>query len=676
MPKLKLEKILDVQKYPNLCTLLDEEYLGEVAEQVRTGYDIDEQSRDEWKKRNKEAMKLAMQVWEQKNSPFENAANVKYPLLSIAAIQFSSRALPNVIQGLNVVKGKVIGADPDGKKKNKANRIQQHMNYQLMKQMKEWYENTDKLLTVLPILGCCFKETYFYQPWGRNVSEYVSPHDLVLHYMAKSMDACPRITKKFTLYPNEIRERVLGDLYSDFEYGNAVTNKDEDENQSSQDKMRPHLFLAQHTLLDLDGDGYQEPYIITYHYDSQKVVRIVPRFDEESINENEAGRITLIKPDYYFTKFGFIPSPDGSIMDVGFGSLLQPINRTVNTTINQLLDSGTWRNSQSGFIGKGVNLGRGRGGGEIKIKLGEWVPVPATGDDLRKNIFPLPSHEPSLVLFQLLGFMVAAGEKLSSVTELLMGDQSIQNEPATTSLARIEQGLKVFSAIFMRIYRSLGSEAEKIYDLNRKYGDETEYFTVLDTEESMQAFRSDYDRKSCDIVPVANPNEVSDTQKLVKAQILFGLRGQGFNDDEINRRFLDAIGVDDIQTLLNNPNPPGPPPDILLKADKLNLETAKFHFEIERYVDLQAKIHSDIMKNIATAEASEVGPQLEQYKAELQAMLGFAKQSVERSKLASGDNKGGMGGVASKPGNGRIPQGQGMAGGGVEIPTSGGGMPA
>jgi len=651
MPKLKIEAILGEEK--NICNLLkdDKEYLAEVAEQVLEGYNIDSESRSEWKKRNKEAMKLAMQIWEQKNSPFENASNVKYPLLSIAAIQFSSRAYPNIVQGYNVVKGKVIGEDSTGEKASKASRVQQHMNYQLMEQMEEWEENMDKLLTVLPILGCVFKETYFYSPLGRNFSEYINPDDLVLNYYAKSVESCPRITKKFYLYPNEISERNRSGLYLDVEYGTALTNKSDDETQSSNDAFRPHLFLAQHTFLDLDGDGYKEPYIITYHFDTQKVVRIVPRFDEESISFNERGEIVLIKADQYFTKFGFIPSPDGSIMDIGFGSLLYPINSTVNTTINQLLDAGTISNSQGGFLGKGINLGRGRGGGSLNLKLNEWFPVPASGDDLRKNIFPMPKNEPSLVLFNLLGFMVQAGEKLSSVTELLMGDQSIQNEPATTSLARIEQGLKVFSAIHKRIFRSSKQEYHKLFALNAKYLQDEEYFNILDANTLQKASRSDYDPKSCDISPVANPDEVSDTQKLVKAQILFGLRGQGFNDAAINRRFLEAMGIDSVETILNNPEPPPQDPKILLEADKLNLETAKFHFEIDKYVDEQAKIHSEIMKNIATAEATEMGPQLDQYKAEMQALLGFAKQSVERSKLNAG-NKGGVPGVEKQSGNG------------------------
>ena len=153
MPKIATEKLLDVTKYPNLCTLLEETDLAEIGQKALTGYTIDDNSREEWKKRNKEAMKLAMQVWEVKNSPFENAANVKYPLLSIAAIQFSSRAYPNIVQGMDVVKGKVIGDDPGGLKAAQTVRIQQHMNYQIMEQMEEWEENTDKLLTVLRVQG-------------------------------------------------------------------------------------------------------------------------------------------------------------------------------------------------------------------------------------------------------------------------------------------------------------------------------------------------------------------------------------------------------------------------------------------------------------------------------------------------------------------------------------------
>ena len=622
------KKLIQILEEPrNIAKLLDDDALAKIGMDVDIGYKVDDESRAEWKMRNTIAMNLAMQVWEQKNFPFEKASNVKYPLLSIAAIQFSSRAYPNIVQGTNVVKGRVVGKDEGNVKADAAQRIETHMNYQITEEMEEWEENTDKLLTVIPILGTVFKETYFSPVLGRNMSEYCSPDDIVINYKAKSMLTVPRITKKFYLYPNEIVEKVRAGLFLDIEYGQPHTSKKEDEDDGdSRDEFRPHLLLAQHTLLDLDNDGYKEPYIVTYHVDTQKVVRIVPRFRKSDIwFAAEDNSVRYIIPTHYFTKFGFMPSPDGSIYDIGFGSLLSPINFTVNTTVNQLLDAGTISNAQGGFLGKGINLGRGRGGGAIRLKLNEWMPVTHSGDDLRKNIVPLPSKEPSGVLFSLLGFMVNSGEKLSSVTELLMGEQSVQNEPATTSLARIEQGLKVFSAIYKRLFRSFKEEFGKLFVLNSQFTEEDTYYNVHDSVENVA--RSDYDTNNCNVVPVANPNEVSDTQKLMKAQILYGLKGQGFNDAEINKRFLESMQIPDVELILDAPEP-APDPKLVLESEKIDLDRSKLEFEMSKYPDERAKVYSEVVKNLAIAEAQEVGPQLEEYKANLQAWLTVNKEAT------------------------------------------------
>ena len=612
-----IEKVFETQ---NVADLLDETELSKFSEDAVVGYESDDESRSEWKERNKQGMELAMQIYKKKDWPHENASNVMYPLLSIAAIQFSSRAYPNLVPGWDIVKGKVIGADPQSLKATAASRVETHMNYQLNEEMEEWEEETDKLLTVIPILGCCFKKTYFSGVHRRNMSVYSSPADIVMNYKAKSMLAVPRITEKYNLYPNEIKERILNDMFIDFDYGQAATNKDEDDQYTANDDFRPHLFLEQHTWLDLDGDGYAEPYILNIHYDTRKVVRIYPRFDIKGVERNSKGKISRIKDKKFFTKFSFMPSPDGSIYDWGFGAMLSPINHVVNTSINQLTDAGTISNCQGGFLGKGINLGRGRGGGPIRLKINEWLPVTHTGDDLRKNIVPLPKSEPSAVLFNLLGFMVNAGEKLSSVTELLMGEQTIHNEPATTSLARIEQGMKVFSAIHKRLHRSFGDEFKKLYQLNSEYLDFEYYYRILDKPEvTQQVFKQDYDKSTCDVIPTSSPEDVSNTQKLVKAQALMQILGQGFNDMEIKKRYIEALQIPDIGPILQTQQPP-PDPKIVLDSEKLDLERSKFEFEMMKFKYEMAKIESEIIKNLAEAESKEVGIQIDQYKADMEAL--------------------------------------------------------
>ena len=191
--------------------------------------------------------------------------------------------------------------------------------------------------------------------------------------------------------------------------------------QPQQDPGTPYEFLEQHRWEDLDGDGYKEPYIITVHKETKKVVRIVANYFESSIKRNTKGEILDIKPETYFTKYSFIPSPDGGFYDIGFGVLLGPLNESVNTLINQLLDSGHLSTLQSGFIGKGLRIRMG----DNRFTPGEWKAVNATGVDLKQQIVPLPTREPSAVLFQLMGSLITSGKELASVAEIFVGKMQI-----------------------------------------------------------------------------------------------------------------------------------------------------------------------------------------------------------------------------------------------------------
>jgi chaperonin GroES len=506
--------------------------------------------------------------------------------------------------------------------------------------MEEWEDNLDAALTALPILGCVFKKTYFCGTRKRNVSEYRSPEYIVINYYAKSVDDAPRITDMIELYPNEIRERQLAGIFLEQDIGQS-TKRLQEEGGATDDEDQSHVFLEQHCWLDLDDDGLKEPYIATVHYDTKKLVRLVARYKGDGIEYDDEGRVLRFRPERYFTQYPFMKSPDGGIYCMGFGLLLSPMNETVNTTINQLLDSGTIATSQTGFIGRGLALGKGRGGGNLEFTMGEWKAVQYSGDDLRKNIFPLPVREPSGVLFNLLGFMIEAGEKVSSVSEVLTGDQSIHNEPATTTLARIEQGLKVFSAIYKRVYRGMKSEFKKLFRLNQLYLNPETYYTVLDDEKVVNA--NDYDPKDIDIVPVSDPAEVSDTQKLLKSEILMGMMNMpGLDNQKIIQRRLEALGVPEVDELFTK-EPPPPDPKVVLEEKKMELETAKFQFEVQKWRIQSAEAQSKIIRNLADAEAKEIGPQIEQYKAQMQVLLDKEKLDNDRQARVSG--------MGAKPGN-------------------------
>lgn len=597
--------LLDILEADNIAEILDPDDLKTIGMEVVEGFNTDKESRTEWEERNNKALDLALQVVEPKNTPWPNAANVKYPLLSTASLQFAARAYPALIPGPNVVKGRVVGYDTTGEKTQKAIRISKHMSYQVFEEMEDWEEHMDKLCMSLPILGTVFKKTYYDPLKKKNRSEVIYPMDLVVNYYAKTLEDAYRVSHVFELSDNDIYERVASGMYLDVHTDNQEELpdfEDDDSADQSRDRQgleapeeeRPDIVIEQHTYFDLDGDGYEEPYIVTVHRGSEKVLRIVKRFEQRDIEQYD-GKVIRISPVHYFTKFSFIPSPDGAFYDIGFGTLLGPINNTINTTINLLLDAGTLSNMGGGFVSKGIKLK----GGVVKTKPGEWHNVNTTGDDLRKGLFPIPVREPSNVLFTLLDTMVSAGERLSSVTEIMTGDIPGQNVKAHVALAAIEQGMKVFNAIYKRIHRSLKKEFRKLYDLNAKYLPDVAFFQVLDLDMAAPISKADYELGDIDVIPYSDPNVATETQKVSKLEALGPLLTAGLVDPaEYTRRFLEATEQPNPEALIAKPK--GPDPEIQLKM----MEQERKRAEAESKAQLDA-MKVAIQDKLADAKVSK-----------------------------------------------------------------------
>lgn len=518
----------------NLAKGMDEDKLRTIGKECKEGFDVDLMSRSDWENDLDAWTKLAMQVREQKNYPWPNASNVKYPLLSTAAMQFNARAYPSLIPSDGkVVKGKVIGKDPSGMKLDKAERIATYMSYQVMNDLEGWDEEMDKMLMILPIIGTTFKKTYWDGSTKSIKSKLILPKNLVVNNWATCLEEAERVSETLEMSQRIMEERKRQEIFLDIDLGEPVAQHKE-QSISAIDETTPYQLVEQHTYLDLDEDGYREPYIVTFERNKGIVLRIVARYEAKNIEEKD-DEIIKITPTQYYTKFSFVPNPDGSFYDVGFGILLGPINESLNTIVNQLVDAGTLNNLQSGFIGKGLRLRAG----ENRLKPGEWIPVPSTGDDLRKQIVPLPYKEPSNVLFQLMQALITSGKELASVAEIFVGKMPGQNTPATTTMASIEQGMKVFTAVYKRIYRSLDKEFKKIYMLNGIYLNPETYAGVLDTPVGPD----DFDKTNYDVCPGADPTAVSQTEKLLKAQGLMELMAQApgaFNPIEVISRVLQA----------------------------------------------------------------------------------------------------------------------------------------
>jgi len=626
---MKLSTALDSV---NIAEDLDDEKLKKIANQVVDGFDIDKDSRKPWEKDLKTWTELALQVANDKTFPWPNAANIKYPLLATAAMQFAARAYPTLVPSDGkIVKCKVIGSDPYNQKAERADRISKHMSYQVTDEMDDWEEDMDKLLITLPIAGTCFKKTYWDASKQRNCSKLVLPKTLVVNYYCRNIEDAERITEVFYLTKRQIKERQNRGIFLDIDLGDPIIDSTDDmttsinkvfQHDTAEDETTPYTLLEQHTYLDLDEDGYSEPYIVTTEYASRKVLRIVPRFDHEGVELDDKGKVTAIQAIQYYTKYPFIPNPDGGFYDIGFGCLLGPLNNSANTLINQLVDAGSLSNLQAGFIGKGLRIKMG----ESRFQPGEWKAVNAVGDDLKKQIFPLPVREPSQVLFNLLDLLLKSGKELASVAEIFVGKMPGQNTPATTTMASIEQGMKVFTAIYKRIYRSLTSEFRKIYRLNRKYLNPQEEIDVLD--QPIQ--QSDYLGSVNDIVPAADPNAVSSQEKQAKVQAIMQILQLGTIDPMwATKKYMEAHEIQDWQQGLKQAQQPQPDPKmeaIKAKAQvdqqkaQIQMQVAEHKMAIEKSTkeqelqlraaqvqqELQAKQTEAILKgHLAQAEAGQ-----------------------------------------------------------------------
>ncbi len=561
-----------IQKSKNVAELLDDKELALIGVNVVRGYEIDEDSRAEWKEVVDKAMDIAKQTITTKSFPWPGAANIKMPVITRACIDYAARTLPEIIQDEKLVKGAIVGSDPTGQKYLRCLRVAKYMSYQLLVQSPDWEAGMDSLLQSLPVLGTIFKKTYYCDADKRVISEMCVPDKIVVNYNTQSLETARRITHILVMYKNDIVERQRKGLYLDsFKLEELMPN----DGDPTEDEDFPFDILEQHCYLDLDDDDYKEPYVVTVHKATQKVLRIIPRFKKV---EKLDGAITCITPDHYFTDFHFIKSPDGGFYSMGFGSLLLPLNTAINTLINQLLDAGTLSNTQGGFLGRALRIKNG----EFKVKMGEWkVLDAASGSSISDNVYPLPVREPSQTLLQLLQLMMQEAKDLSSATDVMLGKQPVQNVASNTVSQLIDQGTKIFKAINKRIYRSLKKEYGKIQELDYLYLSNKEYQKVLD--DPLADVKKDFECESLDIYPIADPTLSTTQEKIAKASVLQGL--QTIDRRAADEMVIDAMQIDDrLKAKLLPKTPPPPSPE----QQKIMAEVQQIQAEISNMAQTAA----------------------------------------------------------------------------------------
>lgn len=691
--RIKAElKLKDIVTYANVGEHLDKETLEEIGNAVVEGYRVDRSSRNEWEERNAEGLKLAMQLKEEKSFPWENCANIKIPLITIAALQFLAR-VSILTKGKYPVKFETIGVDPMGEGYKQCQRLGKHLSLQITEEDSCWMDEDEKCKLGAALVGAAFKKTFFDPVANVVKSEYVPAEDFVVDYYAKDLQKANRVTHVLKWTRNDILERERGGLFLEMsdtppnpttETNELATASDEiaGTRASGDDNAELYTILEQHIWLDLDGDDYAEPYIAFVRIDTKETLRVVARFFDEGdvVRKNDGlvrkleqkrkaatdlqeaqrlqgkiddgklakdNHILRIQPVEFFTKYTFIPSPDGSFYDLGLIALLGALNESCNSIINQLVDSGTMQTTAGGFLGRGVKIK----GGQTSFSPFEWKPVDSTGDDLRKNIFPLPVREPAAVLLQLLQFLMSYGEKVSGATDIMTGISPGQNTPAETSRNTIEQGMKIFSGIFFRMHRAFSSELKKFVVFNKLYLSQTPQWPELTDGVNAIITPKDYIGTGFRVFPAADPQMVSESQRQSNAQLLIQASNSspGYNKYLVNKELLEAYNVSNIDNILPDPEgknaiQPPPNPKMEIEKGKLDLLTKKFQLEQQKFQadqqTAQLEMQQEAMKTgaevlmlqakatqlLSEAEGAEAGHQI----ALINAQIGAAKLHQDR----------------------------------------------
>ena len=723
--KLDLQTIMES---PNVAELLSEEDCKYVGRAALEGYQEDLDSRKEggWEKRTDEAMKLALQISEGKNFPWQGCSNVKFPLITVASMYYAARAYSTLVDRTDLVTCGVYGPDPDGQKTARAQRIGEHMTWQNIRQDKCWEEEHDKAFLVQPIAGDAFIKRVFDPVCGHLVTKLITPKNFVVNYWTRDLESSPRYTEVYDLYDRDIRERELDGRFCTPDKPITQTEPEEDALTQTQDERTglkppplsiytPYETGEQYCWWDLDNDGYPEPYIITFDIGTGFVRRMVARFLPSGV-KRRGGEVQRIEPIEVYTRLPFIPSPDGGFYSLGFGHLLGPINESVNTAINQLFDAGTMSTLGGGFFGRGVK----NRAGPFTMRPFEFYPLDGTGDDIRKSVMSLPVKEPSQVLLQLAMFLIGYGERIASANDMQVGENPGQNTPAETARTMNENGQRVYSAIYKRTWRAMGEEYCQQYNLNQLHLAHTEDYINITSGKGAMIRRDDYVGPALEIIPSADPYVISDAQRVQQATMLVQAAGSlpGFNRYEVQSRWLCALKVPARDKVMpppmqqgpngqmvpaqDFPPPPPPPQTITAQANLLKAQTgqAKQQFDAQQaHAQLMMDIRESIAKiNNLNAQAELYLAQTKETEAEPAIKLIYAEIESENSRKdrlvqmaqiisdhmiareanasgATGSNGAGMVPVAQPPTNAGVLGALGGASGGGQGGLGGGPVP-
>jgi hypothetical protein len=553
----------------NLANFLEETILGRMGSELYQNYQDYKNSRKDWETAYKQGLDLLGFKYEQRTEPFQGASGATHPVLAEAVTQFQALAYKELLPADGPVRTQVLG-NSTPEKEQQSKRVKDFMNYQIMDQMKEYEPEFDTMLFHLPLAGSSFKKIYYDEIQARAVSKFVPADELVVPYSANSLDEAEAIVHVLKISENELRKQQVAGFYRDIELqpgDNKETEIEKKERElegvSKTNYEDIFTILEYHVNLDIEGfedmgvdglpTGIKLPYIVTLEEGSREILSIKRNWEANDLKKNKV---------QYFVHFRFLPG----LGFYGFGliHMIGGLSRTATSALRQLLDAGTLSNLPAGFKQRGIRI---RDDAQA-IQPGEFRDVDAPGGNIKDSFMMLPFKEPSQTLLGLMGIVVQGAQRFASIADLQVGDGNQQAAVGTT-VALLERGSRTMSAIHKRIYAALKQEFKLLARVFKLYLPQEYPYDVVGAERVIK--QSDFDDR-VDILPVADPNIFSQTQRISLAQTEMQLAASNpaiHNQYEVYRNMYEALGVKDIDKILIRPQPPQPKDPALEHIDSL-----------------------------------------------------------------------------------------------------------
>ena len=562
--------------YANLAEEMPDRELARISSDLLGEFDANKASRQEWEDAYTNGLELLGFTYDERTQPFRGASAVTHPLLAEAATQFQAQAFNELLPASGPVRTVVMGKDSTSKNQQ-AKRVRQFMNYYITSVMEEYTPDMDQMLFYLPLAGSTFKKTYFDETLGRAVSKFVPAENLVVPYETSDLETCPNITQVVRMSLNDLRKRQIGGTYLDVEVIPAQKELSDLEGEMDRiEGLEPNQIDYDCTILechvDLDLEGYEEldtdgeptgikvPYVVTLSEDNGQVLSIRRNYLEED---------ELKRKIQYFTHFKFLPG--FGFYGLGLIHTIGGLSRTATAALRQLIDAGTLSNLPAGFKARGLRIRDD----DDPLQPGEFRDVDAPGGAIRDSLMPLPFKGPDQTLFNLLGFVVEAGQRFATITDLKVGDGNQQAAVGTT-IAMMEQGTRVMSAVHKRLHYAMRQEFKILARVMSESLPQQYPYTVPGGDETIM--REDFDDR-VDVVPVSNPNVFSQAQRIIMAQTKLQLASQApelHNLNEVYRDMYEALGVTDVDRIMkavptDEPVPIDPAQENINALDMLEL---------------------------------------------------------------------------------------------------------